>query len=126
MLASYGDVRQKAVVPSEEEIWLILAAAGKHKKNCIDASEIQFALDLWHSYLSNRDKINAVFEKYDTNHTERLEVPKLTNYLTDLNDGHPPTVTLATLTSKQNKSNRHRPAHATRTGRWSGNRPQRA
>jgi Ca2+-binding EF-hand superfamily protein len=92
LIKSHGDAHQGPVEPSEEEIWLIIQAAGRHTRNCVDASEIQFALDLWHSYITNRDKINAIFEKYDTNHTERMEVAKLSRYLTELNDGHPPTV----------------------------------
>ncbi len=69
---------------------LILHAAGKHKKNAIDASELEFALDLWHSYVTNKSKIEEIFDKYDTNHSNKLEFDQLTRYLTDLNEGHAP------------------------------------
>lgn len=78
--------------PTESELSWILQAAGKHKANSVDASEIEFALDLWHSYVKNRAKIEAVFDKYDTNHSQRLEVDQLKLYLTELNEGHAPKV----------------------------------
>jgi Ca2+-binding EF-hand superfamily protein len=78
--------------PTDAEIAWILQAAGKHKINAVDVSEIEFALDLWHSYVNNRTKIEEVFDKYDTNHSQRLEIDQLKLYLTDLNGGQPPKV----------------------------------
>ena len=92
-IKTYSDNRQWTAAPenpTEEEINLILQAAGKRKKNSVDASELQFALDLWHSYITNRSKIEQVFEKYDTNHSQKLEFDQLLKYLTDLNEGHAP------------------------------------
>jgi Ca2+-binding EF-hand superfamily protein len=81
------------VTPTEEEVNLILQAAGKHTKNAVDFSEIEFALDLWHSYLINKPEIEAIFAKYDTDHNEQLEFDQLARFLTDLNEGHAPKVT---------------------------------
>ena len=95
LVKAYSDARQwtcEPVFPTEEEMNLILQAAGKHKANQVDASEIQFALDLWHSYISNRQKIEQVFDKYDTNHSKKLEFDQVVRYLTDLNEGHAPKV----------------------------------
>jgi Ca2+-binding EF-hand superfamily protein len=80
------------VTPTDEEISLLLKGAGHLKQNTVDASEIQFALDLWHSYVTNRPKIETIFEKYDTDHTQKLEFDQLVTYLTDLNEGHKPKV----------------------------------
>ncbi len=82
--------------PTEEEISLLLKAAGRHKQNSVDASEIEYALNLWHSYVTNRAKIQSIFEMYDTDHSEKLEFDKLVLYLTDLNEGHRPKVTTKT------------------------------
>ena len=92
-IKAYSDARQwtaEPVFPTEEEMNLILQAAGKQKANCVDESEIQFALDLWHSYITNRQKIEQVFSKYDTNGSKKLEFDQLVRYLTDLNEGHAP------------------------------------
>ncbi len=70
----------------------MLKAAGHHKQNSVDASEIEHALDLWHSYVTNREKIQRVFEKYDIDKNQKLEFDQLVNYLTDLNEGHKPKV----------------------------------
>ena len=97
-IKAYSDERQwtmKPVFPTEEEITLIIDAAGKHKKNVVDASEIEFAIRLWHSYVENRSTIHQVFEKYDTNHSHKLEFDQLERYLTDLNNGTPPKVRAA-------------------------------
>ncbi len=94
-IKTYSDARQwtvEPVFPTEEEVNLILQAAGKHKKNAVDSSELQLALDLWHSYVTNKSKIEAIFDKYDTNHSEKLEFDQLARYLTDLNEGHAPKV----------------------------------
>ncbi len=80
------------VPPSEAEVSWILQAAGKHKKNFIDVSEIEFALQLWHSYVKNRAKIEGLFDKYDTDRSQRLEFDQLKIYLTDLNEGSVPKV----------------------------------
>ena len=91
----YSDSRHwttDPVTPTEEEVALLLKAAGHHKKNSVDASEIEHALDLWHSYVTNRSKIQTIFEKYDTDHNQTLEFDQLVLYLTDLNEGHKPKV----------------------------------
>ena len=82
------------VTPTEEEIALLMKAAGCLKQNSIDAAETRNAIDLWHSYVTNRKKIHAAFEKYDTDHNQQLEFDQLVCYLTDLNEGHKPEVSM--------------------------------
>ena len=96
----YSDARHwttDPVTPTEEEIALLLQGAGHHKKNSVDASEIENALDLWHSYVTNRAKIQTIFEKYDTDNNQKLEFDQLVRYLTDLNEGHKPKVAALSL-----------------------------
>ena len=91
----YSDSRHwttTPVTPTEEEISLLLKAAGRRKEERVDWSEIKYALDLWHSYVTNRSKIQKVFDKYDTDRNQRLEFDQLVNYLTDLNEGKKPEV----------------------------------
>ena len=80
------------VFPTDEEMTMILQAAGSHKPNRMYTSEILFALCLWHSYIPNRIKIEKIFEKYDTDRSKKLEFDQLALYLTDLNRGHAPKV----------------------------------
>jgi hypothetical protein len=84
----YG--RDMPVVPSEMEISWILQAAGKHRANAIDATELDFALNLWDVYVKNRPKMeNVLLVRIDTN--QRLEFDQLKFYLTKLT-GFAPTV----------------------------------
>ena len=78
--------------PTDEEISLILKTAGRHKEKAVDVSEIEVAIDLWHSYVSHRENIERVFQKYDTDHSQKLNHDQLANYLTDLNGGKRPKV----------------------------------
>ncbi len=71
-----------------------MKAGARHKQNRIDASEIGFILDLWHSYVMNRAKIESVFDKFDRDHSQALEFDELKGYLTELNEGHAPKVVL--------------------------------
>ncbi len=80
------------VTPTDEEIALLLKAAGRRNQDKVDSSEIKYTLDLWHSYVTNRERIHKVFEKYDTDRNQKLEFDQLVNYLTDLNEGHKPEV----------------------------------
>ena len=84
-----GSEHNTSAPPSETEVSWILQAAGIHNANFVDASEIEFALDLWNSY---RAMIDAVFYTYDTDQSERLEIDELKGYLTDLSKGRPPKV----------------------------------
>jgi Ca2+-binding EF-hand superfamily protein len=81
-----------SVTPTAEEVDLLLKAAAKHKKSSVDASELSFVLDLWHSYVMNRTEIETVFEKFDPRHSQKLEFHQLKGYLTTLNEGHAPKV----------------------------------
>ncbi len=94
LIAHYAAGSGAPVAPTDEEASWILQAAGKHKKKFIDHSEISFALDIWHSYVKNRAKIEEIFDKYDTDHSQMLELEQLKLYLTDLNEGHAPKVIL--------------------------------
>ena len=81
------------VDPTEEEVTWLLEAMKNHKPSCVDVSEIGFVLDLWHSYIMNREKLKEAFTKFDTDRNKRLEFDQLKNYLTELNHGHKPEVT---------------------------------
>ncbi len=94
----YSDTRQwtmDPVSPTDEEISLLLKASSNHKQGTVDASEIEYILSLWHSYVANRKMIQTVFDKYDTDCNQKLEFDQLKSYLTDLNEGHTPQVALA-------------------------------
>jgi Ca2+-binding EF-hand superfamily protein len=80
------------VTPTEDEISMLLKAASHHMQNSVDVSEIEVALELWHSYVTNRAMIETIFEKYDTDHNQKLEYDQLVRYLTDLNGGRKPEV----------------------------------
>ncbi len=83
----------KNLSPSEEEISWILQAAGKHRENSIDVTELDFALKLWGAYARSRAKFEKMFSnKIDTGHSsQRLEFEQLKLYLTKLT-GLPPKV----------------------------------
>ena len=66
--------------------------AGKNRENAVDATEIQFALDLWHSYITNRRKIDQIFAKHCPNGGRKLDLKQFTLYLAELNDGRSPKV----------------------------------
>ena len=87
LIKNYDDGRE---VPTGVEVAWILQAAGKKNENCVDASEIQLAIDLWHSYQKNRALVEEVFEKYDTKQSGKLEFDQLKQYLKDLNKGNAP------------------------------------
>ena len=78
--------------PTDEEISLILKTAGRHKARSVDASEIEVAIDLWHSYVYHRENVERVFQKYDTDHSQKLDHDQLANYLADLHGGKRPKV----------------------------------
>ena len=83
------------MAPTEEEVSLLLKAAGRRNQDRIDSTELKHVLELWHSYVTNRARIYKVFEKYDTDRNQKLEFDQLINYLTDLNEGHKPQVAFA-------------------------------
>ncbi len=91
----YSESRQwttDPVTPTDEETSLLLKAASNHKQDTVDASEIEYVLSLWHSYVTNRKMIETVFDKYDTDRNHKLEFDQLKSYLTDLNEGQTPEV----------------------------------
>ncbi len=77
-----------SVTPTSEEIELLLRAASKQQKSSVDASELSFVLDLWHSYVMNRKGIEEVFEQFDTDNSKKLDFDQLKGYLTQINEGH--------------------------------------
>ncbi len=56
-----------SVDPTSEEISWLLEAGKKHKPTSVDVSEIGFILDLWHSYVLNRARL----EEFDTDQPAR-------------------------------------------------------
>jgi Ca2+-binding EF-hand superfamily protein len=83
-----------SVTPTAEEISWLMKAGAKRKQNRVDVSEIGYILDLWHSYVMNRAKIEEVFSKFDTDHNQNLDFEEVKKYLTELNEGHAPKVTV--------------------------------
>jgi Ca2+-binding EF-hand superfamily protein len=82
------------VAPTLEEVSWLLEASKKNVHSRIDVSEIGFILDLWHSYVMNREMLEQAFAKFDVDRNQQLEFDQLKNYLTDLNQGQAPKVTL--------------------------------
>eukprot|EP00286_Rhodomonas_abbreviata_P012012 CAMPEP_0181328004 /NCGR_PEP_ID=MMETSP1101-20121128/22444_1 /TAXON_ID=46948 /ORGANISM="Rhodomonas abbreviata, Strain Caron Lab Isolate" /LENGTH=210 /DNA_ID=CAMNT_0023436783 /DNA_START=15 /DNA_END=647 /DNA_ORIENTATION=+ len=79
--------------PTEEEVLWVLKTADRqdHQENgMINRDEIPLALEVWDSYERAKPFIKKMFDKYDTNHSGKLEMGQLKAMLTDLNDGHAP------------------------------------
>ncbi len=71
--------------PSPTEISWILQAAGKHRANVIDATELELALKLWDAYVRNRAKFEKMFSiKLDTIKPYQLEFDQLKLFLSKL------------------------------------------
>ena len=98
-----GSEHDASAPPTDAELSWILQAAGIHKANSVDASEIEFALDLWHLYVTNRAMIEAAFYKYDADQSERLEIDELKGYLTDLSKGRPAKVATDLLVTQHKR-----------------------
>mmetsp|Transcript_60388 Transcript_60388/g.126378 ORF Transcript_60388/g.126378 Transcript_60388/m.126378 type:complete len:211 (-) Transcript_60388:246-878(-) len=75
--------------PNEAEIVWILETAGNYKHNLIHVQEIELVLQLWSSYVRNRDRIEYFFRKYGTSQSPKLDFNQMKMYLTELN-GFPP------------------------------------
>ena len=84
------------LTPSETEASWIIEAAGKSKKDCINVTELQLALQLWDSYVKHRAEILQLSESYDTGHANRLNFDQLKLYLSNLKV-RPPKVTPTVL-----------------------------
>jgi Ca2+-binding EF-hand superfamily protein len=82
------------VAPTSEEISWLLKASKNNAQSTVGASDIGFILDLWHSYVMNREMLEKAFEKFDLDCNHQLEFDQLKNYLTELNQGQVPKVTL--------------------------------
>lgn len=67
----------------------VLKQAGSADDN-LDANEILPAIQAWQAYKHNEPFINAVFEKFDTDRTGKLNKDQLRALLTELDDGNPP------------------------------------
>ena len=92
------------LTPTDEEISLILRTVCRHKTDAVtDASEMEAAIGLWHSYVTNRRTIEQTFQEYDTNHSQKLELDQLARYLTKLNGGDRPTVLSRKIVSLQSR-----------------------
>jgi hypothetical protein len=84
--------RHTPTVPREEEIAWILQAAGKHRENAIDITELDFALKLWDAYVMDRANIENFFSnKADTRQNQLPEFDQLKLYLAK-STGFPPKV----------------------------------
>jgi len=91
-----GDLLQdvnEGVRPSDEEIQWVLQVADRQDGNAtgsLSLSEVQVAINTWRAYKENKEQIDQVFEKYDTDRSGKLEFADLKRMLTDLNEGNEP------------------------------------
>ena len=91
------------LTPTDEEISLILRTVCREKNKVENAPEMEAAIGLWHSYVTNRRTIEQTFQEYDTNHSQKLELDQLARYLTKLNGGDRPTVLSRKIVSLQSR-----------------------
>jgi len=73
--------------PTDEELDFIMAVGDREGMEAIPRKEFEPALQSWKTYITMKDKYEAVLEKYDTSKTGKLELEELRAYLTDLNHG---------------------------------------
>jgi len=80
--------------PTNEEVeWILLTADRTDKKidNAVGLEEIEYAVDLWKSYISVKPEFDRMFNEYDKDHSGQLDFDQLKNLLKDLNSGIEPT-----------------------------------
>ena len=85
------------LTPTDEEISLILRTVCREKNKVENAPEMEAAIGLWHSYVTNRRTIEQTFQEFDTNNSQKLELDQLARYLTKLNGGNRPSVLAQSL-----------------------------
>eukprot|EP00754_Rhynchopus_humris_P005559 Rhum_TRINITY_DN12767_c0_g2::Rhum_TRINITY_DN12767_c0_g2_i1::g.54212::m.54212 len=76
--------------PSAEEICFVMQVADKSKSKAIERGELIGAITIWNSYLQDKDTIDAVLNKYDTDKSGSLSKEQAKALLTELNEGLPP------------------------------------
>ena len=77
--------------PSDYELDFIVKLGDRSGDGCVERRELEIALIAWKTYTRQREKLEELIEKYDKSGTGKLEKEELKMYLTDLNDGNPPT-----------------------------------
>jgi Ca2+-binding EF-hand superfamily protein len=69
------------VIPTDDEVKFVLTTVDKQKNGIVDPNEVEEALMLWGSYLLMRPQINEVFDKFDTDHSGKLDKEQLRSYM---------------------------------------------
>jgi Ca2+-binding EF-hand superfamily protein len=69
------------VLPTDDEVKFILRTVDKKKNDLVDPEEVDEALMVWGSYLLMRPSINETFDKFDTDHSGKLDKDQLRNFM---------------------------------------------
>ena len=80
--------------PTNEEIeWILITSDRSDNKidNAVGMHEIEYAVDLWKSYIGVKPEFDKIFNQYDKDHTGQLNFDELRSLLKDLNSGIEPT-----------------------------------
>ncbi|EKX46982.1 hypothetical protein GUITHDRAFT_137946 [Guillardia theta CCMP2712] len=80
--------------PTNEEIeWILITSDRSDNKidNAVGLNEIEYAVDLWKSYIGVKPEFDKIFNQYDKDHTGQLNFDELKSLLKDLNSGIEPT-----------------------------------
>ena len=81
------------VNPKPDEILWILNASGRKSKGKLSRTEIDLALKLWSTYLSDSDRVESLIDKH---FSHSVETSKVKQFLTAVFDGRRPHVSLGT------------------------------
>lgn len=73
-------------VDDKEYDWM-MSICDKDMDKMISEKELQYAMMSWHGYTHLKTELAQLFEKYDEDQSDDLDVSELQNLLTELNDG---------------------------------------
>ena len=81
-----------ATYETEELNWVFYRAdtSTGSRNYGIDPNELNYAIRIWKNYLDNKNHLDEMFEKYDTEKKGVLEFTELKALLTDLTDPDDP------------------------------------
>ena len=80
------------VNPKPDEILWILNASGRIKKGWLNRTEIDFALKLWSTYLTDGDRVESLVDKYFSDSVEKPQSKSIRQFLTAVLRGQRPKV----------------------------------
>jgi hypothetical protein len=76
--------------PTEDELEFIIKVGDRSGDGCIERKEFENSLIAWRTYTKQRTQLEELIKKYDKSGTGKLEKDELKSYLTDVNNGVPP------------------------------------